>query len=305
MAASGLRSTAALGLATLLCVAALGGCGKGSAPETAPKQDSARTRIISLGGSVTEIVYALGDGPRLIGADISSTYPTAATKVSQVGYQRTVAAESILALEPTLVLATEEAGPKSSIEQIRQSGVTVEIIPSSEHSLEGVKKKVLAVGKALGRSEAARKLVDSIDRTMASAKEQAAASGTTPSVMFIYTRGPGGAQISGHGTAADAMIALAGGRNAVTGYEGYKPLTSEAVLAADPEVILVPSQALAGMGGIDALLRLPGIGETRAGRARRVVAMDDLYLLGFGPRIGQALSELVRALHTAPAGAGS
>jgi iron complex transport system substrate-binding protein len=192
-----------------------------------------------------------------------------------------------------------------ALEQIRESGTAVTVIPSSDHSLAGVERKIRAVGDALGRRPAAEKLIESIDRSMQQARARVSATESMPTVMFIYTRGPGGAQVAGHATAADAMIALAGGRNAVAGYNGYRPLTAEGVAAADPEIILVPAKALETLGGIDALLALPGVAATRAGHARRIVAMDDLELLGFGPRLPIAVSKLIDALHPTSTGSGA
>jgi iron complex transport system substrate-binding protein len=110
--------------------------------------------------------------------------------------------------------------------------------------------------------------------------------------------------VSGSGTSSESMIELAGGVNAVTGFTNYKPLTAEGVVAAAPDVILLTSRGLESAGGVDALLKQPGLALTPAGKARRVVAMDDLYLLGFGPRLGQAVKELCGKLHPVPKTAG-
>ena len=118
-----------------------------------------------------------------------------------------------------------------------------------------------------------------------------------PKVLFLYARGQGALQVSGRGTAAEAMVTLAGGVSAVTGYEGYTPLTPEAAIAAAPDVLLMPARGLDSVGGIDGLLKAPGVALTPAGQERRIVAMDDLYLLGFGPRLGQAVRDLAVFLH--------
>jgi iron complex transport system substrate-binding protein len=120
--------------------------------------------------------------------------------------------------------------------------------------------------------------------------------GDPPKVLFVFAHGAGTWNVAGVGTAADEMIRLAGGRNAATGYAGYRPLTAEAVVAAQPDVILTGSGGLAGRGGQEGLLKVPGVGSTPAGRDRRVVAMDELYLLGFGPRTAEAVRELNREL---------
>lgn len=282
-------------LAALVVMATLAGCGDQVSDKARPEESDKVARIVSLGGTVTEIIYALGAGDQIVGADVSSTWPEQATRLPQVGYQRTLSAENILSLSPTLIIASDEAGPPTAIEQLRAAGVEVVLIPSADHSPEGVKQKITTIAKALNRNESASRLIDTVELGMS--KLTSAVPANAPGVMFLYSRGQGSVQVSGRGTSADAMIALAGGRNVVDGYPGYKALTAESALAANPEFILVPRGALEALGGIDGLLRQPGLAETEAGRKRQVIAMDDLYLLGFGPRIASAVEELARSIH--------
>lgn len=253
-------------------------------------------RIVSIGGPVTEIVYALGADKGLAGVDTSSIYPEAATKLPQVGYQRMLSAEGVLALHPTLILASADAGPPPVVEQLKQSGVTWITIPA-ENSVKGAKAKIEAVAHALHREKEGGALESHLDDQMAKAQALVASETVKPKVLFIYARGGGTVNVAGQGTAADAMITLAGGANAVSGYTGYKPITAEAVVAAAPDVILIPSRGLESIGGIDGLLSQPGLAATPAGKSRRVVALDDLLLLGFGPRLGDALLQLTPLLH--------
>ncbi len=255
----------------------------------------AADRIVALGGPVTETVYALGAGDLLVGADTSSVYPAAATKLPQVGYQRTVAAEGVLALRPTLVLATDEAGPPAALEQIRAAGVKVVLAPS-EHSVAGAQAKVRAIAAALDKAPDGERIAAEISRQAAEAQAIVAKRVAKPGVLFLYARGGGVMNVAGAATAADAMITLAGGHNAVSGYENYRPLTAEAAVAAAPDVILTLDRGLASVGGAEKLLEQPGLSLTPAGKARRVLSFDDLYLLGFGPRTGAALADLAKAL---------
>ena len=252
--------------------------------------------MLPLGGPVTETVYALGAGNEVIGTDTSSVYPEAATKLPQVGYQRTLAAEGILSLQPDLVLATDEAGPASVLDQLRAAGVQVVLVPS-EHSVAGAQAKVRAIAAALGREAEGDKLAAEMATQAEEAQTFLAKTSARPAVLFLYARGTATLNVAGRNTAADAMIALAGARNAVTGYEGYKPLTAEAAVAAAPEYVLMMDRGLSSVGGRDGVLAQPGLALTPAGQNKRVVAMDDLLLLGFGPRTGQAILELARALH--------
>jgi iron complex transport system substrate-binding protein len=253
-------------------------------------------RLVSLGGPVTEIVYALGADKNLVGTDTSSIYPTAATKLPQVGYQRNLAAEGVLGLRPTLILASAEAGPPAVVEQLKQSGVSWTTIPADD-TVDGAKAKIRAVAHALHLDAKGEVLVQQLNTEIAKAQTLLASEKAKPKVLFIYARGAGTVNVAGQGTAADAMIVLAGGTNAVSGYTGYKPITAEAVVAAAPDVILIPSRGLESVGGIDGLLTQPGLAATPAGKLRRVVNMDDLLLLGFGPRLGNAVSQLTHLLH--------
>jgi iron complex transport system substrate-binding protein len=255
------------------------------------------SRIVSLGGSVTEIVFALGVGDRVVGVDTSSTYPKDAVEaLPKVGYQRRLAAEGVLSLKPTLILATDQAGPPEAIQQLRDSGVTV-LILKAEESVEGAKAKIMGFGMALGKQAEAEALVRQLDEDIEQANELLKQVESQPKVMFIYARGAGTAQVAGTNTGAHAMIELAGAKNAVTEYERYKPLTAEAAVAAAPDVILMLSNGLKSVGGVDGLLKEPGIAQTPAGQNRRIVDMDDEYLLSFGPRMGKAVIDLIYLLH--------
>jgi len=253
-------------------------------------------RVVSAGGMITEIVYALGEERCLVGADISSLYPEAATKLPQVGYMRMLSAEGVLALQPSLLLTTVEGGPPNVLEQLKDAGV--EVLPlSAEYTAAAAEERIRKVAAALKVEAKAEPIVAALQKDLKTAEEKVKNTSGKPKVLFIYARGGGTLNVGGTKTAADAMIALAGGINAVTGYEGYKPLTAEAVVAAEPDFLLVTTRGLESAGGLESFLRQPGLALTMAGKNRRVIAMDDLYLLGFGPRLGKAASELCDLLH--------
>ncbi len=253
------------------------------------------SRIVTAGGSITEIVYALEAQSRLVGVDQSSVFPEPATKLPQVGYVRTLASEGVLSLNPTLFISTTEAGPPDSLAQLRSAGIPV-LILTAEHSAEGVKKKIRGVAAAMSAVDQGEALVKRLDSEIAEAQAAVSKTESRPKVMFIYARGQGTLNVAGKKTAADEMIRMAGGANAFD-HDNYKPLSAEGVVAAAPDVILLPSRGLEATGGIEGVLKMPGIAQTPAGKAGRVVAMDDLLLLGFGPRTGRGVSELVRLLH--------
>lgn len=265
---------------------------------TCARGDAARSssgvRIVSVGGPVTEIVFALGKGDQVVAVDSSSVFPPEVTRLPQVGYQRTLSAESVLALSPDLVIASAEAGPPAALEQLRAAGVRVDIAPTAS-TIEDAARRIEVVGAALNVRPAASELATSL-RSHATRVRRAAIEPAAPRAIVVYARGGGTVMIAGADTPGAAMLELAGGRNAATGFTGYKALSPEVLVDAAPEVIVIPSRGLTSIGGEAGLLALPGVGATPAGRARRFVAMDDLLLFGFGPRLGAAIEELARRL---------
>ncbi len=258
-------------------------------------------RVISVGGSLTEVVYALGAESSLVGVDSTSVYPTAARALPDVGYMRTLSAEGLLALAPTLILATEDAGPPAVLRQLELAKVPLHIL-RSEHRFDGLLARTERVGELLGRTPQAKALVERMRTEWATGQQrvrQLSQGGKPPRVLFVLAHSMAQLRISGEGTAADAMLGYAGVRNALAGVNGYKQLTPEAAIAAAPDVILTTNEGLQAAGGIAPLLRAPGLAMTPAGRARRVVSFDALELLGFGPRLPQLLPKLAESLHKA------
>jgi iron complex transport system substrate-binding protein len=247
-------------------------------------------RIVSVGGSLTEIIYLLGEERQLVAVDTTSLFPEAALRLPKVGYARQLSSEGVLALRPTLVLATNDAGPSNALDQIRGAGVRIEIT-TAEHSFEALCNKMRVVSAALGRREAGRVLEEKLVSDMADATRWVGMQPTKPRILFILSHS-GTAQVSGEGTSADAMIRLAGGINAVSGFRGYKPLTAEAAVSANPDVIVTTTQGINAIGGVEKLLAQPGLSLTTAGRVGRVVDLEAMFLLGFGPRLPSAVREL-------------
>jgi iron complex transport system substrate-binding protein len=254
-------------------------------------------RIASIGGTVTEIICTLGAQDQIVGVDTSSVYPDEVTELPQVGYARQLSAEGILSLNPDLVLATEDAGPPAVIDQLEKLGVRVETV-TARHTLEGATDRIRAVGRLIGREETAEALAKKVDsKTREMSAEPASPS---PRVLFIYARAGGVMNVAGTETGADEIIRLAGGVNAMKGFDGYRPLTAEAAVAAAPDVILLTDRGLQTGGGLDGVLAQPGLALTPAGQSKRVVSMDDLLLLGFGPRLDEAVAELRSLLGNTP-----
>jgi iron complex transport system substrate-binding protein len=261
-----------------------------------PAWAQARPRVVSVGSALTEIVYALGAEGLLVGVDTTSLYPVAARALPQVGYMRALAAEGVLSLKPTLVIATTAAGPATTLDQLRATGVEILVLPD-HYDYDSVIDKIAAVGRVTGKAAEADAMIARGRADMAKLTKRLETTTTKPRVLFLLSMSGGAPQAAGRDTAADGIIRLAGGTNAIDAYAGYRPLTPEAVLASRADFILVTSHTVQAMGGIEAILDQPAVRRTPAGRAGKVLQFDTLLLLGFGPRTPQAALELAAALH--------
>ena len=259
-----------------------------------PATAEAPRRVVTIGGSLTEIVYALEAQEILVGNDTTSYYPPAAERLPKVGYQRALSAEGIVSLYPDLVILTEEAGPPAVLAQLQAANIPILSLRAGR-SLADVRDAIRVIARALKKEQAGRALTDAIDHQTAELAKVTAGQPTDKRVLFILQHGGGAPMAAGRETAADSIIRLSGARNAVSGYAGYKPLTPEAAAALQPDVILTTARGLVQAGGKDALLTAPGLSLTPAARTGSLIVMDALLLLGFGPRTVQAAATLHEA----------
>lgn len=247
----------------------------------------AQQRIVSLNGTISEMLCALGLEQQIAGVDITSTYPPSLKQKPHVGHNRNISAEGVLALSPTLVLGLQEDMTPQLQEQLHDANVKVALL-KQQYTVAGVRGLLQQVARASGAEEQAKEVLKKFD-------EETSALKTTPlskKVLFIYARGAGTMLVSGTGTSLDAIIRLAGAQNAVSGFSDFKPLSAESLVAADPDVILMFSSGLQSMGGIEGLLKVPGIVQTTAGKNKKIITMDGELLSGFGLRLPQAVREL-------------
>lgn len=264
------------------------------AQELKPFADT--SRLVSIGGSLTEIIYALGEEGRLVARDQTATYPPQVLDIPDVGYMRALAPEGVLSVSPTALLVIDGSGPPEALEVLSHAGVAYQTVPEG-FSHQGILTKVRAVGQALGVVDKAEALASELDAALKAVEARTAGLAERKSILFVLSTEGGKIQASGSGTAADGIIALAGARNAITAYSGYKALTEEAILSANPDVILMMDRG-GDHGATDAeLLGNPAIAMTSAGQAKAILRLDGSYLLGFGPRTPAAVTELVDALY--------
>lgn len=248
-------------------------------------------KVITVGGALTEIVYALGAEEALVGNDTTSYYPAAAEKLPKIGYQRALSAEGVLSLSPDMIILTEEAGPPAVLLQLQSTGVRLLKLKAGRN-VDDVKENVRIIGDALDRKAKADLLIAELRDAEKKLAKVVRGISKRPGVMFILSYAGGSPMAAGGGTAADSIIALAGGRNVIDAYTGYKPLSPESAIAAAPDIILITSQGLANIGGREALKQVPGLALTPALKAGRIVELDSLLLLGFGPRTVEAATTL-------------
>jgi iron complex transport system substrate-binding protein len=256
------------------------------------------SRIVSIGTATTETIYALGAGERLVGVDNSSReYLPETTNLPTVGGRTALNAEGILSLKPTLVIMNADSGPPQIFDQLRNAGISV-LTVTPNYTVETVKSKIQTIAKALNSEDKGEEINRSIDNEMSEVAKLLEKKQNTPKVIFVG-RGPNmsNATMSGAGTTIDEMIKLAGGANPMTDFTGFREMTDEAVGAAQPDIILITERSFERSGGVDGVLKFPGVALTPAGKNRRVVPVSDMYFQGFGPGVGKAVRELAVKFH--------
>lgn len=265
------------------------------------------SRIVSLNGDITEIIYELGLGANVVAVDVTTTYPPEANAAKDaggsVGFAQQLTAEAVLSFEPTLVIGDTQVAPPEAIEQLRQAGVPV-IIIDYQTTLDGVATKIDQISTILGVEEQGKQLADRVMGEIDEATALAASATSEPRVAYVYLASAQVIFLFGAGMPTQAMIEAAGGVDvgAESGVFGPAPLTPEALIAANPDVIVLPEGGLERLGGIDAFEAIPGVSETPAAQSGNYLIYDEAYFFNLGPRTGQALMQFVQDLHPELAG---
>ncbi|WP_232522508.1 hemin ABC transporter substrate-binding protein [Chitinibacter sp. GC72] len=252
---------------------------------------AAPQRVVVLGGALTEIVYAFDAQNRLVGVDQSSVYPAATASIPKVGYYRSFSVEGVLSLRPDLILASDQAGPPEAIAQLRSLGKRV-VVLSSAATLDALEQRIYGVAGALQLRDDGRAKVANLRAQLKLLANKPAAA--RPNALVLFSRG-GAPEGAGRETAADATVRLAGFHNVLAGQKGYKPLSLEGIAQLKPQYLITTTMSVAALGGMEKVLALPGVASTPAVRQGNVLVLDDLLLLGFGPRLPEAIAQLQRA----------
>ncbi len=260
----------------------------------AGKAEKAANRIVSVGGAITEIVYALGEEDRLVARDTTSNYPSEVRALPDVGYIRRLSPEGILSVNPDMLITQEGAGPVETVELLREAAISLVEIPEG-FTADAVITKIMTVAEALGVPEKGAALAEQIRSDL-----DAAAASTEgmrdKRVLFILTMAGGRIMVGGQNTAAQGIIELAGATNAASGFDDYKTMTDEAIIQSGADVILLMDSKDSRRVTDEQLFSHPAIAATPAGQNRSVVRMDGMKMLGFSVRTAQAITELSRAL---------
>lgn len=284
---------------------ALGGGGlSGCASEPAPPNTEApaeahsaqqQERVIALGGSTAETVHALGAGSLLVARDVSALYPEAVQQLPSVGYFRQLSGEGLLAMRPTLVLADAAAGPPPALQQVREADVRLVVLPGGS-TPDSVAAQIRAVAETLNRQDDGERLVETLRADLAQADSLVSVSAERPRVLFVLGQGGGTLSLAGTDTDADTFIRLAGGTNAFAPAEGYKPITSEAMVEAQPDVIFMLGRTAEAVGGAEAFAQRPDVTSTPAAQNDRILVLPDAAL-NFGPSLGERVLSFARQIH--------
>ena len=265
------------------------------ADETKPADTS---RLVSIGGAVTEIIYALGEEGRLVARDSTSLYPEAVTKLPDVGYMRALSPEGVLAVNPSAIIAIEGSGPPEALSVLKSASVPFAMVPET-FDRDGILKKIEAVGAFLHVEDKAKTLEESVAADLDAAIAEAAKrpENERKRVIFVLSMQNGRVMASGTSTAADGILKLAGLVNAVGTFPGYKPLTDEAIIEAKPDVILMMERGGNHDAGVQEIIAHPALGLTPAAQNKAIIRMDGLHMLGFGPRTASAVRELTKSVY--------
>ncbi|GAA3690012.1 heme/hemin ABC transporter substrate-binding protein [Gordonia hankookensis] len=262
--------------------------------------DASRIIAVDINGTLGSIVFSLGLGSHVVGRDTSTAFPAAARLPVVTNRGHSLDAEAVLALNPSVLLVDENTVPAAAVDQIRDSGVTVVAFPGTR-SLQSNDALMRSVAGALGVPRQGEQLVARTDAEVSAAENLVPSPSGDPTMAFVYIRGRNLILLAGPGSGADDLIRSLGGTDAGTQADltgAFTAISAEAMIKADPDVILVMTQGADTVGGLDGVLSLPGIAETDAGRNRRVVQMDETKILAFGPDVGEVLGSLARAIYT-------
>ncbi|MCM8536762.1 MAG: ABC transporter substrate-binding protein [Lentisphaeraceae bacterium] len=256
---------------------------------------TAEKRIITLGSTATEIVYALELGQEVVARDYGSTFPKSVNNLPSLGQGHKIKTEEVLKYNPTHIVVWDKRGSnRGVIEKLKKTSIKI-IELGVKDSTQQTEENINIVAKALGQEVAGEKLIAQVQSDVEKVVEYNKAKKNSPKAIFIYARGIGTLFLAGEGSSAQTLLELAGAKPAISGFKGFKPINAETIIVADPEVIMLFHSGLESLGGKQKLAEVPGLKLTKALKNDKIVAIDD-RALNFGPRIGLFAMELAQKL---------
>ncbi|MEJ0033186.1 MAG: ABC transporter substrate-binding protein [Bacteroidota bacterium] len=253
-------------------------------------------RIITAGSAMTETVCALGLSDKIVATDRTSLYPAEMQKLPSIGYRTGISAEGIIALRPSLFIVEKGYVEESVVNQIKSTGIKIVEVPRA-YDLAGTKNLIRAIASELNKKSQGEEIIKKIDSQLAEVNAIVKKAKSSPKVLCIYNRGTSSFDVAGNNTFSN-ILPLVNATPAVTGVEGYKPLNTEGLIAANPDYLLMFESGVKSLGGVDGVLKVPGVDQTTAGKKKQVIVMDGVKLSNFGPRLGEAVKELAEILYS-------
>ena len=256
---------------------------------------SANQRIVIAGGSLTEIVFALGAGDEVVGVDKTSSYPEKVKQLPQIGYWKLLNIEGVLSLKPTLFITLNDVEPDNVIEKVSESKVDVLALQRVPGTIELLYENITKIAYKLNKQKEGELLINRIKTNLADIQTKIATHPQKTKVLSLMSMG-GTNSVAGKNTTIDALIAIAGGEN-LAKHNSFKSYTAESIIAINPEVIILNKYSIDQLGGLDKIATIPGITETAAFKNNRITIIDDSYLFGIGPRVDEAAKLLFQSFY--------
>ena len=256
---------------------------------------SANQRIVIAGGSLTEIVFALGAGDEVVGVDKTSSYPEKVKQLPQIGYWKLLNIEGVLSLKPTLFITLNDVEPDNVIEKVSESKVDVLALQRVPGTIELLYENITKIASKLNKQKEGELLINRIKTNLADIQTKISTHPQKTKVLSLMSMG-GTNSVAGKNTTIDALIAIAGGDN-LAKHNSFKSYTAESIIAINPEVIILNKYSIDQLGGLDKINTIPGITETSAFKNNRITIIDDSYLFGIGPRVDEAAKLLFQSFY--------
>lgn len=256
---------------------------------------SANQRIVIAGGSLTEIVFALGAGDEVVGVDKTSSYPEKVKQLPQIGYWKLLNIEGVLSLKPTLFITLNDVEPDNVIEKMSESKVDVLALQRVPGTIELLYENITKIASKLNKQKEGELLINRIKTNLAEIQTKIATHPQKTKVLSLMSMG-GTNSVAGKNTTIDALIAISGGEN-LAKHNSFKSYTAESIIAINPEVIILNKYSIDQLGGLDKIATIPGITETAAFKNNRITIIDDSYLFGIGPRVDEAAKLLFQSFY--------